>query len=61
MTGRHAAPPANRSGTLSFAPPATPSTTPNRYAKALLLLPADRHKLGLGEGIGDGLPSWLTE
>ncbi len=32
----------------------------HRYAEALLLLPADRHKLGLGEGVGDGLPSWLT-
>jgi len=33
----------------------------HRYAEALLLLPADRHKLGLGEEIGDGLPSWLTD
>jgi len=27
----------------------------HRYAEALLLLPADRHKLGFGEGVGDGL------
>jgi len=32
-----------------------------RVARLEAALPSDRHKLGLGEAMGDGLPSWLTD